>query len=76
MDLADDGAAEPVLKALGDDGIDILAIVAGCQGVDTLETVSKDSIRQQFEVNAIGPLFMVKALQHKLRTGGKVSIWN
>ena len=38
-----------------------------------METVSKQSIQRQFEINAIGPLFAVKELQPKLVKGSKVS---
>ena len=59
--------------ALASRELKLLVIAAGVQEVDKLETVSKQSIQRQLEINAIGPLFAVKELQPKLVKGAKVS---
>lgn len=51
----------------------MLFVVAGLQYYDTLQTIDRKQIRQQFEVNALGPLFLVQALQHTLSDSAKVS---
>ena len=59
--------------ALGSRELNLLVIAAGLQEVDKLETVSKQSIQRQLEINAIGPLFAVKELHPKLVKGARVS---
>lgn len=73
VDLEDDNCHEPVLKALGSQKLQLLFVVAGLQHYDTLQTIDRKQIRQQFEVNALGPLFLVQALQHTLAESAKVS---
>ena len=63
---------QPVLQALGSRHIDLLVVAAGCQTLDTIDTVTRNAVRQQFEVNAVGPLFAVKALREQLSDGAKV----
>ena len=62
---------QPVLEALGSRSIDLLVVSAGCQTLDTIDTVTREAVRQQFEVNAVGPLFAVKTLRSKLAEGAK-----
>jgi short-subunit dehydrogenase len=52
--------------------IDVLINNAGIIGVEHLEHLDFDSIRQQFEVNAIGALRITKALLPNLKRGSKV----
>lgn len=47
-------------------------VVAGLQHYDTWSTVNRQHVRQQLEVNAVGPLFLVQALQHNLAESAKV----
>ena len=72
VDVADEDSMQPVVKALGSRRIDLLVVAAGCQTLDTIDTVTRDAVRQQFEVNAVGPLFAVKALRDQLTEGAKV----
>ena len=72
VDVANDDCVRPVVKALGSSQIDLLIVAAGCQTLDNIDTVTRDAVRQQFEVNAVGPLFAVKALRDKLAEGAKV----
>ena len=69
VDINDEGSLKPFQKAK----IDLLIITAGSQTLDNFSTVTKDTIRQQMETNAIGPLFAVKALHEQLQKGCKVN---
>ena len=73
VDLEDDSCHKPILQTLGDQKLQLLFVVAGLQYYDTLQTIDRKQVRQQFEVNALGPLFLVQALQHTLAESAKVS---
>lgn len=47
-------------------------VAAGIQEIDTLQTVTRDVIMRQFEVNALGPVLVVQALLPRLRPLSKV----
>lgn len=72
VDLEDDNCQKPVLQALGSQKVHLLLVVAGLQHYDTLKTLDRKLIRQQLEVNAVGPLFLVQALQQNLADPAKV----
>lgn len=59
------------LKGLSLDG---LINNSGLANRVTLDNLDLDSIRQQFEVNAIGPLRLTQALLPNLQSGAKVAI--
>jgi NAD(P)-dependent dehydrogenase (short-subunit alcohol dehydrogenase family) len=42
--------------------------------VESLDDLNFDTMRQQYECNALGPLRTVKALRDKLAAGGKVAV--
>ncbi|HET6281786.1 MAG TPA: SDR family oxidoreductase [Polyangia bacterium] len=54
--------------------LDELICNAGILREDGLDHVDFDQVREQVEVNAIGPLRVVKALRGRLRSGGKVAL--
>ena len=54
--------------------VDILVNNAGILRRETLDNLDFDSIRAQFEVNALGPLRVTAALRTNLSTGSKVAI--
>lgn len=54
--------------------LDELVCNAGVLREDGLDHVDLDQVREQLEVNAIGPLRVVKALRGRLRSGGKVAL--
>lgn len=72
VDLEDDSCHKPILQELGEQKLQLLCVVAGLQYYDTLQTIDRKQVRQQFEVNALGPLFLVQALQHTLPESAKV----
>ncbi|MCA9659675.1 MAG: SDR family NAD(P)-dependent oxidoreductase, partial [Myxococcales bacterium] len=47
---------------------------AGILRGEPLDAPDFDSIRQQLEVNALGPLRVVAALRHRLGEGGKIAL--
>ncbi len=69
---ADDLSA--LTDALGDGLIDVLINNAGLLGFEHLGDLNLASIRQQFEVNALGPLKITHALLGNLREGSKVGL--
>lgn len=71
--MAQQDACKAVLQALEGQSIDLLVVAAGCQELDTVDSVTRDCIRRQFEVNALGPLFAVLDLQPNLSKGAKVA---
>jgi NAD(P)-dependent dehydrogenase (short-subunit alcohol dehydrogenase family) len=77
MDLTDDSAVEQLTEiigmCLGDDKIDVLINNAGLFKNETLGELDIDTIRDQFEVNAIAPLKVTQALLPFLALGSKVA---
>ncbi len=74
VDLEDDNCQEPILQALGKQKLHLLMVVAGLQHYDKLQTLDRKLVRQQLEVNAVGPLFLVQSLQNNLAESSKVSL--
>jgi NAD(P)-dependent dehydrogenase (short-subunit alcohol dehydrogenase family) len=77
VDVTDGAALHALAQRLRDVRIDILVLNAGILANETLGRIDDagfDSIRRQFEVNALGPLRVVEALQAQLADGAKVAI--
>ncbi len=75
--MEDDSCQQPILQAIGNQKLHLLLVVAGLQHYDTLKTLDRKLVRQQLEVNAVGPLFLVQALQQNLADSAKVnSAWH
>jgi NAD(P)-dependent dehydrogenase (short-subunit alcohol dehydrogenase family) len=74
VDVCSDDAVAMLDAELGDLGVDLLINNAGVLMRESLEEMSFDNIRAQFEVNSIGPLRVTCALAHRLPQGGKVAI--
>ncbi|MEO1003032.1 MAG: SDR family oxidoreductase [Cyanobacteria bacterium J06638_7] len=72
LDITAAGAGADLLQRLGDLSIDVLIHNAGRLEADSLESVSADGLRRQFEVNAIAPLILSRALLPALRPGAKL----
>jgi NAD(P)-dependent dehydrogenase (short-subunit alcohol dehydrogenase family) len=60
--LTDPHAASKLAERLAHDEIDLLIHNAGVLMADSLEAVDADAVRAQFEVNALAPLFLTRAL--------------
>ena len=77
VDVTDGAALAALAGRLGDTRIDTLVCNAGILGreaLDALDDEAFERMRRQFEVNAIGPLRTVHALQGRLGEGAKVGI--
>ncbi|HJW46126.1 MAG TPA: SDR family NAD(P)-dependent oxidoreductase, partial [Lysobacter sp.] len=77
VDVTDGAAVEALSDRLDDMRIDTLVLNAGILGresLDALDADGFDSMRRQFEVNALGPLRVAHALRARLADGGKIGI--
>jgi len=72
IDITSDDSITNLRNRLGDTAIDVLVNNAGILKRVTLEDLDFDSIREQFEVNALGALRVTHALLPNLRTGSKI----
>jgi NAD(P)-dependent dehydrogenase (short-subunit alcohol dehydrogenase family) len=72
IDITDDASVTDLKQRLQGIALDGLINNAGMLERVTLDDLDIDSIRQQFEVNAIGPLRLTHALLPNLSNGSKV----
>lgn len=74
IDVTSDAALAQLGQRLRGVGIDCLIANAGILREDSLEDLDMGSVRQQLEVNALGPLRTVKALLPNLQEGAKLAL--
>jgi len=74
VDVAKPEGIKNMKKALSGIGIDILVCNAGILRDESLSDLNVETIREQFEVNAIAPLVVVETLQCNLNPDGKVAM--
>jgi NAD(P)-dependent dehydrogenase (short-subunit alcohol dehydrogenase family) len=74
VEVADDRAVASFAKALGTRTVDVLVNNAGIYASDRLDTLDFGTLRQEFEVNALGPIRVTRALLPLMTKGGKVAI--
>jgi NAD(P)-dependent dehydrogenase (short-subunit alcohol dehydrogenase family) len=74
IDVATDSGIKKMRNALSGIGIDILVCNAGILRDESLGDMNVDTIREQFEVNALAPLRVVDTLQCNLNPDGKVAM--
>ncbi|MEP0873238.1 SDR family oxidoreductase [Trichocoleus desertorum AS-A10] len=72
IDITSDASVADLQKRLGDEVIDVLIHNAGIIQRVTLDNLDFDSIREQFDVNALGPLRVTQALLPHLQGGSKI----
>jgi NAD(P)-dependent dehydrogenase (short-subunit alcohol dehydrogenase family) len=72
VDITSDASVADLRDRLGDTMIDVLINNAGIIKRVTLEDLDFDSIREQFEVNALGALRVTQALLPLLKAGSKI----
>ena len=74
VEISDEASISTLGKKLAGRKLDVLVNNAGILASDSLERLVSDDVRKQFEVNAIGPLLVTKALLANLAKGSKVAI--
>lgn len=72
IDITSDASVADLQNRLSDQGIDVLIHNAGILKRMTLDSLDFGSIREQFEVNALGPLRVTQALLPHLQGGSKI----
>ena len=73
VEIVDPTSVATLAKRLGDRPIDLLVVAAGILKRSSLEDLDFDVVREQLEVNAIGPLRVATALLPNLKRGSKVA---
>jgi len=74
IDISSDKSVAQLAERLQGVAIDVLINNAGVAQKNTLDDLDFDSIRQQFEVNALGALRITQALLPNLRAGAKIAL--
>jgi NAD(P)-dependent dehydrogenase (short-subunit alcohol dehydrogenase family) len=73
-DLAAPEAWARIADRLADEDIDLLIQNAGILIGDTIDDVTPQDVLAQFQLNALAPLFLTRALAANLRPGAKVAL--
>jgi len=74
VDVTSDAAMQELSDRVTGVKIDVLLNVAGVYFDDTLDDMSMENVLFQMDVNALGPLRVIRAVRHTLRKGSKVGI--
>jgi NAD(P)-dependent dehydrogenase (short-subunit alcohol dehydrogenase family) len=74
VEVTAEAALERLAHELAGQRIDVLVNNAGTLSRESLDDLDVERIRRQFEVNALGPLRVTRALLPNLGTGSKVAI--
>jgi NAD(P)-dependent dehydrogenase (short-subunit alcohol dehydrogenase family) len=74
VEVTDEAAIAGLAAQLAGERIDVLVNNAGILSRESLDELDFDGMRRQFEVNALGPLRVTRALLPKLDAGSKVAI--
>lgn len=74
IDVTDSVALDRLRAHLGARPVDLLINNAGITARESFDALDVDTIREQFEVNSLGPIRVTTALINNLRAGSKVVI--
>ncbi len=74
VDVTDDAGVSRLVEALDGRTVDVLVNNAGVLSDESLDDLDFVRMRQQFEVNSLGPLRVTAALSPNLDHGSKVAI--
>ncbi|MEX1369132.1 MAG: SDR family oxidoreductase [Nannocystaceae bacterium] len=74
IDVGDDAVVSTLRARLGDQPVDVLINNAGILRRQALPEIDWDGVRQQLEINSLGPLRVTSALLPNLHEGSKVAI--
>ncbi len=73
-DVTDSAAVDAFADSLDPESIDLLINNAGILRSVPLDNLDEDTIRQQFEVNALGPLRVTASMLPALKRGAKIAL--
>jgi NAD(P)-dependent dehydrogenase (short-subunit alcohol dehydrogenase family) len=73
-DVTDAAAVAELAAQLAHQALDIVVHNAGILSEENLQDLDLDRIRRQFEVNALAPLNLTRALLPNLRSGSRVAL--
>jgi NAD(P)-dependent dehydrogenase (short-subunit alcohol dehydrogenase family) len=74
VEVTDDASLQRLAAELAGERIDVLVNNAGILSRESLDDLDTESIRRQFEVNALAPLRVTRTLLPNLGVGSKVAI--
>ena len=74
VDVTDERAIDALVRSLEGTRIDVLVHNAGILRSEALGSIDYDSIRQQLETNALGPLRLTERLLPLLAPGAKIAL--
>lgn len=74
IDVADDDLNSQLNANFKHQAVDLLINCAGILRHESLEDMNTNTIKEQFNVNAIGPLRITMALLDKLKKGSKIAL--
>ncbi len=74
IDVTSDAGLAAAKSALAGQPVDLLVVVAGLLERNTLADLDVESVRNQFEINALAPLRLVAAFADQLPAGAKVAL--
>ena len=74
IDVSSDSCIEKIQGALAEKSVDILVNNAGLLRVESIEHPNWQHIRDQFEVNTLGPMRVTHAVLQNLPAGAKVAL--
>lgn len=74
FDMTEPDVGSQLAARLGDCVVDLLVPNAGIMVPDSLGGAEPKDVRAQFEINALAPLFLTRALLPRMQTGAKVAL--
>lgn len=74
VDVTQESGIERLIEGLRGISIDLLINNAGILADEVLGSIDKDSIRRQFETNALAPLAVTEALMDQLSSNAKLAL--
>lgn len=74
LDLTDETALADLARQLDHQALDVVIHNAGILEADALRDFDPEAVRRHFEVNALAPLRLTRALLPNLRAGSKIAL--
>lgn len=74
IDVRDPGAGAALARRIGEATVDLLVHNAGVLRHEGLEDVTAESMLEQFEVNAVGPVLITQALLPRMVRGSRIAL--